>query len=232
MMGRLTSPYDMPFDLENPLKPVLKECIDFKAIQSGPIKVFVTATNVRTGRGKIFRDKEITPDALLASACLPTLFKSVIIDGEAYWDGGYSGNPTLTPLIRECDSDDTILVQLNPIERDEIPTKSYNILSRLNEISFNSVLQQELRMMSLLRRATPEDDGEGGLWGRQRLHRISSDFMLKLGYSSKLNAEWDFLKMLCDEGRSAADAFLAQSYDQIGVTSTLDIDKLLAGVDE
>ena len=232
LMGRLTSPYDVPFDLGNPLKPILEKHIDFDAVQSGPIKIFVTATNVRTGRGKVFRGKEITADALLASACLPTLFKSVIIDGEAYWDGGYSGNPTLTPLIRECDSDDTILVQLNPIERPEIPTRAYNILSRLNEISFNAVLQQELRMMSLLRRAAPNDDGEGGLWGRQRLHRINSELMLKLGYSSKLNAEWEFLTMLHAEGRRAADEFLSKNYDQIGVKSTLDIDKMLAGIDE
>lgn len=232
MMGRLVSPYDMPFESENPLKPILDKAIDFDAIVRGPIKVFVTATNVKTGRGKVFRGSEITSDALLASACLPTLFKSVVIDGEAYWDGGYSGNPTLTPLIRECDSDDTILVQINPIERQEIPTKSYNILSRLNEISFNSVLQQELRMMSLLRRATPEDDGEGGLWGRQRLHRISSDVMLELGYSSKLNAEWPFLMMLHEEGRRSAQEFLDINGSQIGVQSTFDIESLLSGIDD
>lgn len=232
LMGRMTSPYDMPFDMENPLKPVLEKAVDFDALRKGPIKVFVTATNVRTGRGKVFRGEEITTDALLASACLPTLFKSVVIDGEAYWDGGYSGNPTLTPLIRECESDDTILVQINPIEREEIPTHSYNILSRLNEISFNAVLQQELRMMSLLRRATPDDDGEGGLWGRQRLHRISSDLMLKLGYSSKLNAEWEFLSMLHQEGRRSAEEFLDNNSQHIGVRSTLDIDELLGGIDE
>ena len=231
LMGRIASPYDMPFDLGNPLKPVLEKAIDFDAIRKGPIKVFVTATNVRTGRGKVFRGDEITADALLASACLPTIFKSIVIDGEAYWDGGYTGNPTLTPLIRECDAQDTILVQINPIERNEIPTKSYDILSRLNEISFNSVLQKELRMMSLLRRATPEDDGEGGLWGRQRLHRISSDLMLELGYSSKLNAEWDFLTMLHAEGRRCADEFLSSNRQHIGVMSTFNIDELLGGVD-
>lgn len=230
--GRMMSPYDIPFDLENPLKPLLEKSIDFDALREGPIKVFVTATNVYTGRGRVFRGKEITTDALLASACLPTLFKSVFIDGEPYWDGGYSGNPTLTPLIRECDSDDTILVQINPIDRQDLPTKAYNIISRLNEISFNAVLQQELRMMSLLRRATPTDDGEGGLWGRQRLHRISSTLMLELGYSSKLNAEWDFLSMLHVEGRRAAADFLGEHGDMIGVKSTFDIDELLGGVDE
>ena len=206
--SRIFSPYDLPSSHENPLKPILKKYVDFAAIDHGPIKVFITATNVRTGSGRVFRGNELSVDVLLASACLPTLFKAVTIDGEAYWDGGYSGNPTLTPLIRECESDDTILVQINPIKRPEVPTKAYDILSRLNEISFNAVLQQEMRMMSLLRRATPTDDGEGGLWGRQRLHRINSDLMLTLGYSSKLNAEWDFLKMLFEEGRKCADLFL------------------------
>ncbi len=165
-MGRFISPYDIPFDIENPIKPILEKCINFDALREGPIKVFATATNVKTGHGRVFRNNEITSEVLLASACLPTLFKSIFIDGEPYWDGGYSGNPTLTPLIRECESDDTILVQLNLIKREELPTKAYNIIRRLNEISFNAVLQQELRMISLLRRATPADDGEGGLWGR------------------------------------------------------------------
>ncbi len=91
--------------------------VDFERLASSPIQLFITATNVRTGRGRVFRNAEITPDVLLASACLPTMFQAVEIDGEPYWDGGYSGNPTITPLVRECDSHDTILVQINPIVR-------------------------------------------------------------------------------------------------------------------
>lgn len=231
LAGRILSPYDIPGSPSNPLKPVLEKFVDFSAISDGPIKVFITATNVRTGRGRVFHGTGLSVDVLLASACLPTLFKSVVIDGEAYWDGGYSGNPTLTPLIRECDSDDTILVQINPIHRPEVPTSAYDIQSRLNEISFNAVLQQELRMMSLLRRATTTDDSEGGLWGRQRLHRIGSDLMLTLGYSSKLNAEWDFLQMLFEEGRKCGDEFIKNHGKDIGVRSTLDLDSFLEGVD-
>jgi len=232
LIGRIISPYDMPGDIPNPLKAILEKTIDFEALRSGTMKVFVTATNVRTGRGKLFRNKDIHPDVLMASACLPTLFKSVVIDGEAYWDGGYSGNPSLTPLIRECDSMDTLIVQLNPIERPGIPTRSNEILSRLNEIAFNSVLQQELRMMALLRNATTTDDGEGGLWGAQRVHLISSELMLDLGYSSKLNAEWDFLCMLRDDGRRCAEQFLAQHNADIGLRSTLDFDLILQGMDQ
>lgn len=232
LMGRMMSPYDVPGDIQNPLKPILKKSIDFDALRSGAMKVFITATNVRTGRGKVFRNADIHSDVLLASACLPTLFKSVIIDGEAYWDGGYSGNPSLTPLIRECDSMDTLIVQINPIERASVPMRSSDILSRLNEISFNSVLQQELRMMALLRNATTTDEGEGGLWGAQRVHLISSDLMLELGYSSKLNAQWDFLCMLREEGRKCAEQFLALHGKDIGHRSTLDFDQMLQGMDD
>jgi len=115
------------------------------------IKLFITATNVRTGRGRIFRNAEISTDVLLASACLPTKFQAVEIDGEHYWDGGFAGNPAITPLIRESDAQDTILVQINPRERTDIPRTANDVLNRLNEISFNSPLMKELRMIALLR---------------------------------------------------------------------------------
>ena len=115
-----------------------------------PIKLFITATNVHTGRGRVFRNAEVTPDVMLASACLPTMFQAVEIDGEPYWDGGYAGNPTLTPLVRECDASDTILVPINPVERPGTPRSAREILNRLNEISFNSATIKELRMIALL----------------------------------------------------------------------------------
>ena len=122
LMARMVSPYDLnPLGL-NPLRSILDESIDFDRLARAPIKLFITATNVRTGRGHIFRNKEITADVLLASACLPTMFHAVEIDGEPYWDGGYAGNPTLTPLVRESDACDTILVQINPRERPEPAT--------------------------------------------------------------------------------------------------------------
>src|SRR6516162_10155936 len=117
---------------------MLSRSIDSNRIRSPPIQICVTATSVRTGRGRIFRNAEITADVLLASACLPTMFRAVEIDGEAYWDGGYTGNPTLTPLIRETDAHDSILVQINPRERSDTPRSAADILNRLNEISFNS----------------------------------------------------------------------------------------------
>jgi NTE family protein len=117
LMARVFSPYDLAFGGANPLSKVLAESIDFACLASAPIKLFVTATNVRTGRPRVFRNSELSVDALLASACLPAVFQAVEIDGEAYWDGGYSGNPTMTPLIQESVSDDTILVAINPVER-------------------------------------------------------------------------------------------------------------------
>ena len=113
-MSRLYSPYDLNPRGNNPLQKILTQVIDFDRIGESPVRLFITATNVRTGRGRVFRKEEVTPDVLLASACLPTMFQAIEIDGEPYWDGGYSGNPTITPLIRELDSDDTILVPINP----------------------------------------------------------------------------------------------------------------------
>jgi NTE family protein len=230
LMARLFSPYDLSPGGANPLRDILAETVDFDRLAQASIKLFVTATNVRTGRGRVFRNSEITPDVLLASACLPTLFQAIEIDGESYWDGGYSGNPTITPLVRECRSQDTILVQINPVERPGLPRSARNILNRLNEVSFNAVLLKELRMIALLRQVAQPDDSESAKWADMRIHRISSDVMVELGYSSKLNAEWEFLCMLRDEGRRAGDAFLRAHHQDLGLRSTLGLDELLEGV--
>jgi NTE family protein len=230
LMARLFSPYDLSPGGANPLRDILAETVDFDRLAQASIKLFVTATNVRTGRGRVFRNSEITPDVLLASACLPTLFQAIEIDGESYWDGGYSGNPTITPLVRECRSQDTILVQINPVERPGLPRSARDILNRLNEVSFNAVLLKELRMIALLRQVAQPDNSESAKWADMRIHRISSDVMVELGYSSKLNAEWEFLCMLRDEGRRAGDAFLSSHHDDLGRRSTLDLDELLRGV--
>ena len=134
-------------------------------LADAPIKLFVTATNVRTGRGRVFRNADLTPDVLLASACLPTMFQAVEIDGEPYWDGGYSGNPSMAPLIRECTSSDTILVQINPIERPGTPRTAREIHNRLNEISFNATLLKELNAGALLRQVADPGTGEGAVVG-------------------------------------------------------------------
>jgi NTE family protein len=227
LMARLFSPYDLNPRGSNPLRDILAESINFERLSKGPIKLFVTATNMRTGQGHVFRNREITPDVLLASACLPTVFHAVEIDGEAYWDGGYSGNPTITPLVRECSSRDTILVQINPVERAGTPRSARDILNRLNEVSFNAVLLKELRMIALLRQVADPGASEGAEWAGMRIHRIASAAMTDLGYSSKLNAEWSFLSMLRDEGRRAADEFLTAHAADVGQRSSLDIDQLL-----
>ena len=163
LMSRLLSPYDLNPLAYNPLRKILVKCIDFERLARSPIKLFVTATSVRTGRGRIFRNADITADVLLASACLPTMFRAIEIGGEPYWDGGYAGNPTITPLIRESDAHDTILVQINPRERPDTPRSASEILNRLNEISFNSPLMKELRMIALLRQVADPGSGEGAL---------------------------------------------------------------------
>jgi NTE family protein len=235
MLSRLYSPYDLNPGGSNPLLAILEKEIDFERLRASPLKVFVTATNVRTGRARIFRNAEITPQVLMASACLPTLFQAVEIDGESYWDGGYSGNPTMTPLINELVSDDTILIPINPVERPGTPTSAAEILNRLNEVSFNAVLLKELRMIALLRQVassgnlTDTSNSEGAQWARMRVHMVKNNVMDQLGYSSKMNAEWEFLSMLKEAGRKAAEEFLAEHGGDIGKTSTLDIDRLIKG---
>jgi NTE family protein len=230
LASRLLSPYDLNPGGHNPLRDILAEVIHFERLTAAPIKLFITATNVRTGRGRVFRNHELSPDVLLASACLPTLFQAVEIDGESYWDGGYSGNPTFTPLVRDCESNDTILVAINPVQRPGTPRTAREILNRLNEISFNAVLIKELRMAALLRRVADPGSTEGAGWAKMRVHLVSSPMMTELGYSSKLNAEWAFLSMLRDEGRRAAAEFIDARGADIGHRSTLDIDRLLEGV--
>jgi NTE family protein len=230
LMARLFSPYDLNPGGVNPLRDILAECVDFSRIANSPIKLFVTATNVRTGRGHVFRNGDLTPDVLLASACLPTLFQAIEIDGEAYWDGGFAGNPTITPLIRECTSRDTILVPINPLERPGPPRGAREILDRVNEVSFNAVTLKELKMIALMRLVADPGTTEGALWAGMRVHMVRNPIMTELGYSSKLNAEWAFLSMLRDEGRRAAETFLAENADNLGKRSSIDLDRLLEGV--
>src|SRR5712672_1650596 len=208
---------------KNPLRAILAETINFERLAQAPTKLFITATNVRTGRGHVFKNNAVTPDVLLASACLPTMFQAVEIDGEPYWDGGYSGNPTLTPLVRESDAHDTILVQINPRERPDLPRTANEILNRLTEISFNSPLMKELRMIALLRQVADPGHGEGARWAGMRTHRIMTDALADFGASSKLNAEWAFVSLLKEEGRKCADAFLNAHAEDIGKQSTTDL---------
>src|SRR5690349_740643 len=161
MMSRLFSPYDLNLTAWNPLRAILTEGVDFAQVVRSPIKLFITATNVATGRARVFRNRDLTPEVLIASACLPTMFQAVEIDGELYWDGGYSGNPTMTPLVRECVSQDIIIVPINPVERRTWPRSRSEILNRLNEVECNAVLLKELRMMAMLRRAAGPGTDDG-----------------------------------------------------------------------
>jgi len=230
LMSRLLSPYDLNPMGSNPLRSILAETIDFERLARAPVKLFITATNVRTGRGHVFKNDAVTPDVLLASACLPTMFQAVEIDGEPYWDGGYSGNPTITPLVRECKSHDTILVQINPVEREGYPRSASEILNRVNEVSFNAVLLKELRMIAVLRKVANPGNSEGAQWAGMRIHRVASELMTELGASSKLNAEWEFFSLLHDEGRRSAQAFLEAHAFDLGRRSSLDLDVLLQSV--
>ncbi|MFG1289332.1 patatin-like phospholipase family protein [Xanthobacter versatilis] len=229
IMTRMFSPYQYNPLGGNALAPILAKQIDFERLRASSIKVFITATNVRTGRPRVFRNAEITPEVLMASACLPTLFQAVEIDGEPYWDGGYSGNPTLAPLVSELTSDDTILVPINPLERPGTPKTPSEILNRLNEVSFNSVAVKELYMMAMLQRHASElsGDTEACNWARMRVHIVRNPIMATLGFSSKLNAEWDFLTMLKEEGRKAAQVFLDDHGHDIGKASTVRFEELL-----
>ncbi|MBN9149241.1 MULTISPECIES: patatin-like phospholipase family protein [unclassified Nitrobacter] len=230
LASRVFSPYDLNLAGANPLRQVLAESVDFAQVADSPIQLFVTATNVHTGRGRVFRNAELTPEVLLASACLPTLFQAIEIEGEPYWDGGYSGNPTITPLVRECKSQDTLLVAVNPVERAGTPRSAREILDRLNEVSFNATLLKELRMIALLRQVADAGNSEGRKWAEMRIHLIASKVLAELGASSKFNAEWDFLCMLREEGRRAAEAFLMADSKNLGKQSSIDLDILLQQV--
>jgi NTE family protein len=175
-----------------------------------------------------FPQRHITADVLLASACLPTMFRAIEIGGEPYWDGGYAGNPTITPLIRESDAHDTIFVQINPRERPDTPRSASEILNRLNEISFNSPLMKVLRMIALLRQVADPGSVEGARWANMRVHRVVTDMLAAFGASSKLNAEWEFVTMLFGEGRRAANDFLKTNGEHLGKRSTADLDMLLS----
>lgn len=219
---RTFSPYQYNlFDI-NPLKDIVSRCFDFDAINGAEWpRLFLGATNVRTGRPKIFRQPEITADAVMASACLPFMFKAVEIDGEAYWDGGYMGNPPLFPLIDETGARDIILVQINPFHRDTVPTTAAEIENRLNEITFNGSLIKELRSAAYLWELIHAEGLDRAAYRDARLHMIGAEEeMQTLSASSKLNAERAFLLHLKEIGRKTADAWLAVNLDKIGLEKT------------
>lgn len=225
IMTRLYSPYELnPFN-HNPLRKTLEDSVDFEKLRAeSPVKLFLSATNVRSGKVRVFNTAEITADAVLASACLPFMFQSVEIEGEPYWDGGYMGNPALFPLIYHCDSRDIVVVHINPIMRSETPKTARDILNRINEISFNSSLMREMRAISFVTKLIEDGTIADGKMKRMLVHSIDDeDFMRKLGVSSKLNPDWEFLTHLRDVGRDSAEDWLDQNYGSLGKSSTADI---------
>jgi NTE family protein len=224
-MSRLFSPYQLNPGNYNPLQQVLEQSVDFARLRErAPVKLFLSATNVRTGKVKIFTNQEITPEAVMASACLPFMFQAVEIDGEAYWDGGYMGNPAIYPLIYHCDSTDVVVVHINPLCREEIPRSATEIMNRINEISFNSSLMREMRAIAFVTRLIDQGSVCDQSLKRMHIHAISADaVMQKLSVMSKLNADWEFLTHLRDDGRDFADDWLKGNYERIGSASTIDV---------
>jgi NTE family protein len=222
---RALGPYERnPLDI-NPLRDALRELIDFERVRScQQTKLFISATNVWTGKARIFEHAELTVDHVLASACLPTIFQAVEIDGEPYWDGGYVGNPALFPLFYETRTDDILLVQINPIERRVTPRTAAEIQNRLTEVTFNANLLNELRAIEFVRRLIDSGKLSTGEYKRVRMHRIAGGEKLDaFAASSRLNAEWSFFQELMELGRTVAKQWLAESYDAIGVHATLDL---------
>jgi NTE family protein len=224
-MSRMFSPYQMNPTNFHPLREILDEQIDFELLRrSCDVKLFVCASNVLTNRLRVFGTPEVTLDAVLASACLPSLFQAIPIDGEYYWDGGYMGNPPIFPLIYECDSPDVILVMVNPIEIDEVPTSGQAIFDRINTLSFNSSLMREMRAIAFVTRLVDSGFTDGGRLKKVFVHCIDADDkMRRLGVSSKLNVEWEFLLSLFELGRLRGESFLQDHFGKIGHASSVDI---------
>lgn len=223
-MSRMFSPYSYGPFYQNPLTRVVDRFHFASICADADPALFVCATNVRTGKVKVFSGDEITSDSILASACLPTVFKAVEIGGEAYWDGGYTGNPALFPLFEPDLPSDIVIVNINPLERDEVPMDAHGILNRINEISFNSSLLRELRAIEFVQRLISDGKVSGDAMKKVRVHMISDDdLMTELSVASKLVPTPQTLKALFDAGRGAADAFLQGDAKSIGRQSSVDL---------
>ncbi|MGP1394546.1 MAG: patatin-like phospholipase family protein [Inquilinaceae bacterium] len=224
-MSRVLSPYQFNPTNINPLRDVVAATIDFDILcETDAVKLFLCATNVRTGRIKIFKGRELSVDAVLASACLPFLFHAVHVDGEDYWDGGYMGNPPLYPLIYHTDCNDVLLVQINPVGIDQVPRSARSILDRINTLSFNSSLMREMRAISFVTKLIDEGSLDGDRYKRLNIHAIDAEpEMAKLSVSSKLNADQEFLGWLFRLGRDRAAQWLDSHFDKINKETSTDI---------
>ncbi|MDO8905746.1 patatin-like phospholipase family protein [Hydrogenophaga sp.] len=233
LWGQQFSPYQLnPLNL-NPLHDILVDTVDFERVrQCDKTQLFIAATQVRTGALRVFDQSTLNADMVMASACLPLMFQAVEIDGEGYWDGGYAGNPSLMPLIAQSAADDLLLVQINPIERAALPTRAGDILDRINEVTFNASLVKEMRSIALLKQLIGEEGRPAHAYRNPlfqrvdalRVHLIDGGASLApLGADSKSSTQWAFLLQLHDLGVKAADSWLEQHGDDIGVRSSLDL---------
>ncbi|HMA71250.1 MAG TPA: patatin-like phospholipase family protein [Xanthobacteraceae bacterium] len=228
-MSRYFSPYDLnPLNI-NPLKDLVEHFVDFDALRrQTDVQIFVSATNVITGRLRIFPREKISADVVMASAALPTLFQAVTVDGVPYWDGGYMGNPAIFPFFRNTTTEDVLIIQINPVERREVPTSARDIMNRINEISFNSSLLAEYRAIEFVARLIDQGRLQRGIgpgqYRRVNAHRIVlGDGQKAYSADTKLSTDYDFFRMLHSNGRRAARRFLDAHFDDIGVRSTFDL---------
>jgi NTE family protein len=228
-LSRYFSPYDVnPLNI-NPLQDLIERFVDFEALRAfSDLQIFISATNVQTGRVRIFPREKITAAAVMASACLPMLFRAVEIDGVPYWDGGYLGNPVIFPFFRTTTTEDVLVVQINPLMRQATPTSAGEIMNRINEITFNSSLLAEYRAIEFVARLIdqgrlPRGTGPGE-YRRVNVHRIVLDrFGTNFDASSKVSTDYDFFQTLQVSGKRAARRFLDEHFDDIGVRSTVDL---------
>ena len=221
---RAFSPYQFNPLGDNPLRAVVARHVRPQVLKTGPVSLFITATAVRTGQPRVFDRHDLCIDALLASACLPQLFRAVQIDGEAYWDGGYSGNPALWPLIYNTRALDVVLVKINPLVRPDLPDTPDEIADRVNEITFNAGLIGELRAVAFVQRLVEQGRIDPGEYKNLRLHLVADEEGLApLHPSSKLNTDRRFLDALFELGRAAAQRWLLAHRADIGHRSTLDL---------
>lgn len=232
LMSRIFSPYELnPLDF-NPMREIIEEVLDIDALSAcSVIKLFIAATHVASGQARIFHCHEITVDVLMASACIPFLFKAVEIDGEEYWDGGYMGNPAIWPLLYNCTSEDVVLVQINPLHKFTMPRTASEIINRVNEITFNSSLTAEMRAIDFVSKLLSQGKLSNSEYKDVKMHLIySPEEMKSLNASSKMNADWDFFQYLKAIGHNAADIWLRDNWKDIGKKSTIDIhEKFLLG---
>lgn len=232
MIQRVASPYDLnPFDI-NPFRSLIEEHVDFAKVRDcTDMELFISATNVETGRGRVFRRDEIGTDVVMASACLPFLYQAVAIGSEHYWDGGYMGNPPLVPLLDGTSCSDILVIQINPMKRTGVPQSAREILNRVNEITFNSSLIHELRGIDYINRLLEKGAVSDKRHRRVNIHIIGGgEDMEALDASSKLNTDWAFLSYLFETGRMAADRWLRTHFDEIGNRSSVDVCAMFSGI--